>query len=105
MTQWKQKVPIIPEYLFELDHPNETAEVDALLSSRNITAEQEAIVVAENWKKVQMNRLNIQVGLMFASKPVVQMIANPFIGPLTNKLAALSHLLIYQIQLFSMYWV
>ena len=39
----------------------------------------------EHWKKVQMNKLNTKVGLMFASKPIVQMIANPFIGPLTNK--------------------
>ena len=57
----------------------------ALLRSKNITRDQEAAIVADNWKKVQMNKLNTQVGLMFASKPVVQMIANPFIGPLTNK--------------------
>ena len=37
------------------------------------------------WKKVQMNKLNTKVGFMFASKPFVQLIANPFIGPLTNK--------------------
>ena len=41
---------------------------------------------AEIWKKVQMNRLNTKVGLMFASKPVVQLIVNHFIGPLTNRL-------------------
>ena len=41
----------------------------------------------EKWKQVQMNRLNTKVGLMFASKPIVQLIANPFIGPLTNKYA------------------
>lgn len=42
-------------------------------------------ILKENWKKVQMNKLNTKVGLMFASKPVVQLIVNPFIGPLTNK--------------------
>lgn len=47
--------------------------------------EEKAKIIAENWKKVQMNKLNTKVGLMFASKPVVQLIVNPFIGPLTNK--------------------
>lgn len=28
---------------------------------------------------------NVEVGVMFASKPIVQAITNPFIGPLTNK--------------------
>jgi DHA1 family solute carrier family 18 vesicular amine transporter 1/2 len=40
----------------------------------------------EQWKKVQLNKLNTKVGLMFASKPIVQLIANPFIGPLTNRI-------------------
>jgi hypothetical protein len=30
-------VPIIPEYLFELDHPNETAEFELLYRLKNIT--------------------------------------------------------------------
>ena len=29
---------------------------------------------------------NVEVGIMFASKAVVQLITNPFIGPLTNRL-------------------
>ena len=28
---------------------------------------------------------NVDVGLMFASKALVQLISNPFIGPLTNR--------------------
>lgn len=28
---------------------------------------------------------NVEVGVMFASKAVVQLITNPFVGPLTNK--------------------
>lgn len=47
--------------------------------------EEKAKIAVENWKKVQMNKLNTKVGLMFASKPIVQLIANPFIGPLTNR--------------------
>jgi hypothetical protein len=45
----------------------------------------------EKWKNVQMNRLNTKVGLMFASKPIVQLITNPFIGPLTNRLTCLAY--------------
>lgn len=28
---------------------------------------------------------NVQVGMMFASKAFVQLLANPFVGPLTHK--------------------
>ena len=28
---------------------------------------------------------NMEVGMMFASKAFVQLLANPFVGPLTNK--------------------
>ncbi|XP_010012492.1 PREDICTED: synaptic vesicular amine transporter-like, partial [Nestor notabilis] len=37
---------------------------------------------------------NVQVGLLFASKATVQLITNPFIGPLTNRIG-------YQIPLFA----
>lgn len=109
-------VPIIPEYLFELDHPNETAEVLSILKANNpfllqnqslnpnnfdvedmmimltttpitqSTNKHKYLTVEERkWKNVQMNKLNTKIGLMFASKPLVQLIANPFIGPLTNR--------------------
>ncbi|GBN14437.1 hypothetical protein AVEN_79160-1 [Araneus ventricosus] len=32
---------------------------------------------------------NVEVGIMFASKPIVQAITNPFIGPLTNRWVSL----------------
>ena len=32
-----RQVPIIPEYLFELDHPNETAEFDTLIKTKNLS--------------------------------------------------------------------
>jgi hypothetical protein len=129
LSDFLLKVPIIPEYLFELDHPNETAEVLAILKSK------EKIILSPNlsfslnpkydedvysmytksvdevtilmskfddtdrenkkykyltaeekkWKNVQMNKLNTKIGLMFASKPLVQLLTNPFIGPLTNR--------------------
>ena len=29
---------------------------------------------------------NVKVGIMFASKAIMQIIVNPFVGPLTNKI-------------------
>merc|ERR1719458_402522 len=34
----------------------------------------------------ELSKENVEVGLMFASKAVVQIVANPFVGPLTNKI-------------------
>ena len=98
-----------------MDHPNQAAELQEVYKQNNLTvdlttpqyspnphsfstienvltstlethAKEEALTKAkERWKAVQMNKLSTKVGLMFASKPVVQLIANPFIGPLTNR--------------------
>ena len=40
----------------------------------------------EQKKHNELIQENIEVGVMFASKAVVQLIANPFVGPLTNRL-------------------
>merc|ERR1719422_1533787 len=40
----------------------------------------------EERKHKELVEENVEVGVMFASKAVVQMIANPFVGPLTNKI-------------------
>jgi len=98
-------VPIIPDYLFSLEHPNASQEIAALLSAKNLSASdtspaspsgqfsavdallnQERLTEEkERWKSVQMNKLSTKVSLMFASKPIVQLITNPLIGPLTNR--------------------
>jgi DHA1 family solute carrier family 18 vesicular amine transporter 1/2 len=36
-------------------------------------------------RKALLARENIYVGLMFGSKALVQLLTNPWIGPLTNK--------------------
>ena len=36
-------------------------------------------------RKAELGSENVKVGLMFASKAIVQLITNPFIGPLTNR--------------------
>jgi DHA1 family solute carrier family 18 vesicular amine transporter 1/2 len=37
-------------------------------------------------KHRELSKENVEVGIMFASKAVVQLIANPFVGPLTNRI-------------------
>ena len=39
----------------------------------------------EERKHKELVEENIEVGVMFASKAVVQLITNPFVGPLTNR--------------------
>lgn len=42
-------------------------------------------LTAEERKHKELVQENIEVGVMFASKAFVQLIANPFVGPLTNR--------------------
>ena len=44
---------------------------------------------------------NAEVGVMFASKPIVQAITNPFVGPLTNKYITPFFVVKYQTLTFS----
>lgn len=57
-----------------------TSTIENLVNQEALTMEK------EKWKSIQMNKLSTKVGLLFASKPVVQLMANPFIGPLTNRI-------------------
>lgn len=49
-------------------------------------------------RKAELGSENVKVGLMFASKAIVQLITNPFIGPLTNRIG-------YTIPLFTGFFV
>ena len=44
-------------------------------------------------KHKELMHENVEVGVMFASKAVVQLIANPFVGPLTNKYEILNFMI------------
>ena len=111
-------VPIIPDYLYNIEHPNADAEIALLYKQKNLTdlydtsenlnftpdptsrsnsklltstienllKEETLTLEKEKWKSIQMNKLSTKVGLLFASKPIVQLVANPFIGPLTNRI-------------------
>uniref|UniRef100_A0A336LQF8 CSON011074 protein n=1 Tax=Culicoides sonorensis TaxID=179676 RepID=A0A336LQF8_CULSO len=95
-------VPIIPEFLYDIRHP------DAPLSSFSKTppsttplpgcndAPQSDLTTLgyENtsWyaereeRHKELVEETVEVGIMFASKAFVQLLANPIVGPLTNKI-------------------
>ena len=55
--------------------------------NNNKTIEINFLTVEENkWNNAQINKLNSKIGVMFASKPLFQLLTNPLIGPLTNRL-------------------
>lgn len=56
-------VPIIPSFLFELREHDE----------------------ANSTRHQQLMQENFEVGVMFASKPIIQAISNPFVGEATNR--------------------
>lgn len=107
-------VPIIPSYLYSLDEsaalknntPHEQGPQDKVHSivslydnsvrsftsnttGRSTTAPSAAQLQANSTDCPQSSSLllneNIKVGLLFASKATVQLITNPFVGPLTNR--------------------
>ena len=56
-----------------------------------LTPQQRAAIEAEKIRKhKELTHENVEVGVMFASKAVVQLITNPFVGPLTNKYGILT---------------
>ncbi|XP_075902301.1 synaptic vesicular amine transporter [Nelusetta ayraudi] len=115
-------VPIIPSYLYSLDEsaalknntPHEQGPQDKVHSivslydnsvrsftsnttGRSTTAPSAAQLQANSTDCPQSSSLllneNIKVGLLFASKATVQLITNPFVGPLTNRVG-------YQLPIF-----
>ncbi|XP_014255511.1 synaptic vesicular amine transporter [Cimex lectularius] len=100
-------VPIIPDFLYEIEHPKEkealqkhivttlppvsttqspffefNSTLDTSYPPENTTAEPSM----EEKRHKDLAKETVSVGLMFASKAFVQLIANPFVGPLTNKI-------------------
>lgn len=55
--------------------------IDTLASDCNLNATGLAVQMRQS----HMERENFRVGMLFASKSIVQLIVNPFIGPLTNR--------------------
>nr|CUU98711.1 hypothetical transcript [Hymenolepis microstoma] len=64
--------------------------IDVLASDCSLNATRLAVEMRQS----HMERENFRVGILFASKSIVQLIVNPFIGPLTNRIG-------YSIPMFS----
>ncbi|KAK9874979.1 hypothetical protein WA026_005795 [Henosepilachna vigintioctopunctata] len=103
-------VPIIPEFLYNINHPDAPLDgpvrtttpppnpceeymkahgIDFLdkitTEPDNMTTIDPEIILSEERHRDLVQETN-QVGIMFASKAFVQLLANPFVGPLTHKI-------------------
>ncbi|KAJ8705768.1 hypothetical protein PYW08_012814 [Mythimna loreyi] len=99
-------VPIIPEFLYDIRHPdaplsmsleditlpppsptpycpcmqvNNTGLIQNETQALNLTVQREE-------RHQELIHETVAVGVMFASKALVQLLANPFVGPLTHKI-------------------
>jgi len=99
-------VPIIPEFLYQIRHRYDTTlsnimttpmtTVDTMwqelnsssyLDMDNTTTTIRTTTLSQEQKKhKELVEENLEVGVMFASKAFVQLIANPFVGRLTNSI-------------------
>lgn len=99
-------VPIIPEYLYEIRHQHDNLTTVAMGQSTTpypmsewsedpdysrephmeVTTVKTTTLSAIQKKHKELIEENMEVGMMFASKAFVQLLANPFVGPLTNKI-------------------
>lgn len=120
-------MPILPSYLYSLDQDsisasgnisNSTISSCVIQHVRNISGVSCSILAPpqhnpapssptiassppdSNCSNVdhQLDEVNVKVGLLLASKSAIQLIVNPFIGPLTNRWVTLIYLSIYQTQ-------
>ncbi|XP_044258856.1 synaptic vesicular amine transporter [Tribolium madens] len=108
-------VPIIPEFLYDINHPdapldkpsraittkatptpnpcakymkNLDVNITATTSNYldNITTTLDPETEEKELRHKDLVQETVQVGMMFASKAFVQLLANPFVGPLTHKI-------------------
>lgn len=97
-------VPIVPNFLRKLDYPfeymnvsrplpsnatkickNETVPIELCENSTSASLTTYETITVTMIRKAELGNENVRVGLMFASKAIVQLVTNPFIGPLTNR--------------------
>ncbi|CAJ0955325.1 unnamed protein product, partial [Mesorhabditis belari] len=71
-------VPILPEYLLRISHPDDA---DFILKQNNLTDHSKA---AERHRLIESEGVTFSV--LYGSKALVQLIANPLVGPLTNRI-------------------
>ncbi|XP_028172257.1 synaptic vesicular amine transporter-like [Ostrinia furnacalis] len=98
-------VPIIPEFLYDIRHPDAplSMSLDEITTppppptpfcpcERNVTypplenVTQVNITAEKEARHQELIHETVAVGVMFASKALVQLLANPFVGPLTHRI-------------------
>ncbi|XP_048523961.1 synaptic vesicular amine transporter [Dendroctonus ponderosae] len=111
-------VPIIPEFLYDINHPNAPLDGRPVITTTTTTKKPpcdkfvkmlsqlspefneslyattatsyENLTQLEEFEKAQKHEdlveETVAVGMLFASKAFVQLLANPFVGPLTHKI-------------------
>ncbi|XP_025419576.1 synaptic vesicular amine transporter isoform X2 [Sipha flava] len=107
-------VPIIPEFLYDIQHPDQPLTATIPTSPRNefpvphgdmssppgngttTWEQQEAILKKE--RHDDLVHETVAVGMMFASKAVVQLMVNPIVGPLTHRIG-------YSIPMFTGFFI
>ncbi|XP_035215283.1 synaptic vesicular amine transporter-like isoform X2 [Stegodyphus dumicola] len=81
-------VPIVPDMLYKLDYSGDALNNNYLHNFgkvRNCSGHSTEAEEAPTSRQHMVNE-NSEVGLLFASKAIVQLIMNPIIGPLTNRM-------------------
>uniref|UniRef100_A0AAX7STY6 Major facilitator superfamily (MFS) profile domain-containing protein n=1 Tax=Astatotilapia calliptera TaxID=8154 RepID=A0AAX7STY6_ASTCA len=89
-------VPIIPTFLYAIEHPSpepQTAQ-PSLLPLRGLDASRLGTAPSRPpssgssclQDSLFLEEENVRVGLLFASKAIIQLLVNPFVGPLTNRI-------------------
>ncbi|VVC45231.1 Multidrug resistance protein,Major facilitator superfamily domain,Major facilitator superfamily [Cinara cedri] len=107
-------VPIIPEFLYDIQHPDQplTSDISQAPHDQYVVPHGDMANYTENgttsWqtqeailKKERHDDLvheTVAVGMMFASKAVVQLMVNPIVGPLTHRIG-------YSIPMFTGFFI
>ncbi|KAI8427138.1 hypothetical protein MSG28_014759 [Choristoneura fumiferana] len=97
-----QHVPIIPEFLYDIRHPDAPLSMSLDITTtpapycpcleKNMTAlaidnaTQVNVTAQKEERHKELVQETVEVGVMFASKAIVQLLTNPFVGPLTHKI-------------------
>lgn len=68
----------------ETDYKNDDEDYEYETTTR-AAVETSTLSLAERQRHLDLVAENLEVGVMFASKPIVQAITNPFVGTMTNR--------------------
>ena len=83
---------IFPSFHFKDDLNSTSSTAETQTTTELITS---TLSPQQKLRHEELVQENTEVGVMFASKPIVQAITNPFIGTLTNKLVPQTKILFY----------